>query len=190
MSKIPWYYDSPVDNILNIISDSIDPLFKITGHTPNMITTYSLICAIIGIYKLNENKVNTSIIFIILSYFFDVMDGRFARKYDMITKIGDYYDHITDILLYIGIIFIIIKNYKIKVVHISIFIISLSLMTVHFGCQQNMIDDEYKQENEFLDTFKPMCPNNGMIKYTKIFGNGTFVLINILLIKYISLYNK
>ena len=29
----------------------------------------------------------------LLSYYFDTVDGKFARKYNMATKMGDYLDH-------------------------------------------------------------------------------------------------
>ena len=54
-----------------------------------------------------------------LSYFFDCMDGNFARTYKMQTKFGDYYDHIKDviIMLIFALILFIYKdiplNYKI-----------------------------------------------------------------------------
>ena len=32
-----------------------------------------------------------------VGYFFDCMDGHFARKYNMVTEFGDMYDYITDL---------------------------------------------------------------------------------------------
>lgn len=43
MRKIPDNMDSPIDNGMIALADALCPFFKSTGHTPNMITTYSLI---------------------------------------------------------------------------------------------------------------------------------------------------
>jgi hypothetical protein len=41
--KIPEHLDDPIDNILYRFCDGLSPSFKATGHTPNLITTYSLL---------------------------------------------------------------------------------------------------------------------------------------------------
>ena len=35
-----------------------------------------------------------------LGYYFDCIDGPMARKYNMVTVFGDYYDHGTDIICF------------------------------------------------------------------------------------------
>ena len=50
MKKIPNEIDNPIDNVLIHLSDLLCPLFKRTGHTPNMITTYSLIFGLVSVF--------------------------------------------------------------------------------------------------------------------------------------------
>jgi len=44
--------EGPVDIIFLTITEWITPFFHATGHTPNMITTYSLICGLAAVYCL------------------------------------------------------------------------------------------------------------------------------------------
>ena len=70
-----------------------------------MLTSLSLIITLIGIYLLNNQYYISSSILIFIGYYFDCADGLLARKYNMTSKFGDYYDHIRDhikiILLFI-----------------------------------------------------------------------------------------
>jgi hypothetical protein len=43
MSKLTREFENQVDNVLIEIVDRVVPAFKDTGHTPNMITTYSVV---------------------------------------------------------------------------------------------------------------------------------------------------
>jgi hypothetical protein len=70
------------------------PFFKKIGFTPNGITTLSLIFGIASAYYLYKGKIYMFALLYTISYFFDVMDGHFARKYKMVSKGGDYYDNV------------------------------------------------------------------------------------------------
>jgi phosphatidylglycerophosphate synthase len=121
-----------------------------------------------------------------VSYFFDCMDGHFARKYKMTSKGGDLYDHIKDVSIYILIVYIVYKKYRkvIKATDIVILLIFLFINCMHLGCQQKQQDDG--ADNETLDNFQKLCPNKDMIYTTRYFGLGTFVIISILLVVVIN----
>ena len=110
MRKLPNCIDNPIDTMLVDIADVIDPYFKAIGMTPNMITTLGLISALISIYKLCSKQYKLAALFFLLSYFFDCMDGNFARKYNMVTDFGDYYDHSVDIFKSVIIYFLLFYN--------------------------------------------------------------------------------
>lgn len=126
-----------------------------------------------------------SAIFYIISYFFDCLDGYYARKYDMTSKFGDFYDHISDlskvILLFIA-MYHINKNKASKVIIISL-IFSI-LLGIHLGCQEKFAI--FTKNNMYLASFKKFCPcdNKNIMKYTKWFGCGTLVLIHVIGILY------
>ena len=189
--KINFENESPIDAGLISICKTVAPLFYKTGHSPNMITTYSFIFELLSIYNLYNKNIKSFILTYIIAYFFDCLDGYYARKYNMITKIGDNYDHITDNITNLCIILIVLFQYKKKlsITIILIFIIISYLMMTQLGCQQLI----YKDKNnikiiESLDNLQGMCfgnPNDS-IKFTKYFGPGFYNLAVIILIIYLS----
>jgi len=97
MRKITCECENPLDNILINISDYMCPYAKKYNFTPNILTTISLIfCGISALLLLNNYYVLAAFTYLI-SYYFDCMDGHFARKYNMTSYFGDLYDHISDI---------------------------------------------------------------------------------------------
>lgn len=189
MRKITKDIDNPIDNYLIDLADKISPFFYKTGHTPNMITTYSLITGLIACHFLWKGHVLWFAIFYAISYFFDCMDGHFARKYEMTSKFGDMYDHIKDVLVVVLIIIIIYKRCRknISIPVIIVFAVSTLLAGAHLGCQQRYCteDDEDPEDSKFLNKARVLCPNKEYIKWTRFFGTGTYNLILILIISYI-----
>lgn len=197
MKKIPDEIDNPIDNFLISFSEYLCPIFKKMNFTPNGITTLSLFFGLASIYYLYyENMIGFSITYFI-SYFFDCMDGHYARKYKMITKFGDLYDHCKDFLIYFLILVIVYQKYR-KVITfpiLFIFFLSLFLMFLHLGCQQKFYcksDKDTKEtlEPETLDTFQTLCKNKSWIYFTRFMGCGTFVVISIFLINFLHYKNK
>jgi len=184
MKKIPDEMDNPIDNILIRFSEYICPFFKKTGHTPNTITTYSLITGILSVYFLYIGRPIAFAILYSISYFFDCMDGHFARKYNMTSKGGDLYDHIKDISVYILLIYVVCVKYKnvIKVGDIVVLFLAILSCVVHIGCQQKQMEKDY---DETLDSSKCFCPNKEFIYYTRWCGMGTLMLITIGLVLFI-----
>jgi phosphatidylglycerophosphate synthase len=110
MRKITCNCENPLDNILINISDYMCPYAKKYGFTPNILTTVSLIfCGIAALLLLNSFYYLAAFMYLI-SYYFDCMDGHFARKYKMVTKFGDYYDHFADTIKVILILYILYKS--------------------------------------------------------------------------------
>lgn len=82
MSKISFEDENPFDVLLIKLSEVVSPYIReYTSLTPNGITTLSTICGIISLYFLHIKQIFLFSIFFILFYFFDVLDGYFARKY-------------------------------------------------------------------------------------------------------------
>ena len=192
MRKIDEKYENPIDHIFLLISESLCPIFYSLNFNANGITTLSLIFGLISIYYLYTGKVIMFMISYIISYFFDCMDGHYARKYGCITTFGDYYDHIKDMLIFIGILITIFLKYKLSVKTIivcSIILCILSiLMLAHIGCQEKIYSSD---ESPSLNKLIKLCPNDPTesIKYTRYFGIGTYNII-ILIIIYIICNKK
>lgn len=189
MKKLPDSMDNPIDVYLVRLFDNHSDFFKKTGHTPNILTTYSLIFGLLSCYFLNIKSIVLFSIFYTISYFFDCADGHFARKYNMTSKFGDIYDHTKDILVGIIILYITFKNssHNITPVTILLLIVFIFLAVFHLSCQENNCNDEFKdKDNGSLKLTRSLCKKKENIKWSRFFGTGTFNLFFIILIVYIN----
>lgn len=187
MHKVPIEYESPVDNAFLKISSDILPFLQSTNHTPNTITTYSLVTGLLSVYYLYHNKVYYFAVLYLASYFFDCVDGHFARTYKMFSKFGDLYDHISDLLVGGLLLYVVLTKYKRRLTLpiIVIFLLFSYLCLVHTGCRQRGQDHNTKSP-ESLDMLESLCSDPSDIKLYKYFGSGSYVVFCILLIIYIS----
>lgn len=128
--KIPLEYEDIIDNKFYKWSDKLSPLFKEYNFTPNKITTLGLLSTLVMIYLIFKGHCQLAAIFYIVAYFFDCMDGCFARKYKMTSKYGDYYEHIVDWIRNIALVLMIVYSCKCNnritpiVVLITLFVIA------------------------------------------------------------------
>ena len=179
VNKLSPNQENPIDILLAKLANKMKKKFHLLHFTPNHITTLSLIFGLGSVFLLYKDKYIPSIIFFLISYFFDVLDGIYARTYNMVTKFGDYYDHSKDLLinfLYISMIIYKCKN-RTKLIPLLIILLFFGIgLTIHMGCQENIYNSE---ESESLTIFKKFCNSgaNQKIKYTRFFGCGTFILV-------------
>lgn len=189
--KINEKYENPYDNLMINFSEKVSENFKKLNFTPNHLTTISLIFSLISavfLYKINDKNKKLyktlAIIFYLLSYFFDCLDGYYARKYDMVTSFGDKYDHYGDIIKHLIIYRIFYLKLSKTKFYIYTFIIGLLIifMFVHLGCQEKYYTQTGNGNGHFLENFKSFCPNNPekTMKFTKYFSCGTIILTTII----------
>lgn len=198
MSKLDTEDENPVDKFLLKGCDYLMSPFKQLNFTPNGITTLSNICSIIGLYGFTQNNPLLFYVFIWLGYFFDCFDGYYARTYNMTTVFGDYYDHISDMILLGLFLYFTYDRYSYLatfsmgtcVAGISL-IVLLLLMGKHIGCQERIHEDKGNGEHKShsLSPLKMLCTNKEDIKWTKYFGIGTgfavlYTVVLILMLKY------
>lgn len=190
--KIISELENPIDNILINLSIKFgDILHKYKFITPNIITTISIILAIIAIYCIYIKYYKIGAILFFISYFFDCLDGNFARRFNMVTTFGDYYDHIGDIFKYLLLIYVIlISNLKniTKYIFIILIIICGFLSLIHLGCQEKIYNNK-----SVLKILKIICLKRFDINYTKYFGSGTtifIIFIYLFFIKELNMYFK
>ena len=183
-NKLPEHYDDPVDIFYKKYIDVINPHFKEAGMTPNMITTLSLVFGLLTCYLYYKSYYVSAGLSYIVSYFFDVMDGYFARIYDMGSVFGSYYDSISDNAVVLILLILFYKNpnlqFKYKIIIFMVLAVYGIGTVYHMSCQEKYV----KETNEkhvseglsFLDNIK--CVNFENMKYTRIFGTGvtTFVM--------------
>jgi hypothetical protein len=190
-NKLPKTLDNPIDNWILEICDKMDPLFVQCDMTPNKLTTISAYFGLLSVYCLYNRIKYLPGIFYFISYMFDGADGQYARRHNMVSKFGDYYDHFKDWTIMFMIFYILYKRGK---MYLGIFIFSLSLSGSHIGCQEHY----YRQNNpdkEHSDTIgwcRYLCPFENTeiddkrleraMEYTRYFGLGTSnLLVSIIL---------
>tara|TARA_Y100000389_G_scaffold107615_1_gene104615 strand:- start:7 stop:588 length:582 start_codon:yes stop_codon:yes gene_type:complete len=185
--KVTEKYENPIDNYLYDVAEALHPYFYKLNFTPNGITTLSLITGIASIYYMYNKKFIQFAILYFISYFFDCADGSYARKYKMVSKFGDLYDHFKDWSVSLIGLWVLFSKYKLgKNLKLIIPIaIMIPLLIVHIGCQEKMYG---KNESETLEISKRFCPANTkneleyITQYTRFAGCGTFVLFQILIV--------
>ena len=178
VNKIANQNENFFDIFLYKIIDSHIDIYHKLQFTPNIITTFALITGYLSAYFITREQFTTAGLLYLLSYYFDCVDGKFARKYNMVSVFGDYYDHFSDITKFILILIALYINNKLKFKKYILIIIILSiLMCYHLGCQQTLYNNRVA-ESPTLDILKASnesCTKN--IHHTKYFGCGTFNLI-------------
>jgi phosphatidylglycerophosphate synthase len=179
MRKIEKHMENPIDNYLIDFADYLSPYFYKLNFTPNGITTLSLITGLLSVFLIHIDYYILAGIMFFVSYFFDCMDGFYARKYQMVTKFGDLYDHIKDAIVFsLTALFIYIKTYHKLPLTIIIGIFTLLAM-IHLGCQEIVYQ---KQESDTLVFTKNLCPYESSIYLTRYFGCGTlFVVVSLII---------
>jgi len=155
--------------------------------TPNMITTLGLISSILCVYFLYKNNTIACIIFLILRMYFDYTDGLFARKYNQVTKFGDYYDHTVDIFGFFipFIIVLLITSNMSQRILFSVLIVIFGLSSVvQLGCIEKEYGKRGEIESQSINWTKKMCVFPGFFKFIDI------TILYIVLIVIIILHSK
>lgn len=179
--KVPYELMDNLSANFYHISDKISPRLSNYGITPNMITLLRAFLGVLAITLLNKNKLLAAVL-IVIFYFLDCLDGHHARKNKMITKFGDYFDHIVDILFGICIVLYIYPKIDLrkKIIGGIIFMI----MVIYVGCEQKYIKLSQSKINndESLHISTYMCPGDSLysvdkvLRITKYFSIGSFII--------------
>jgi len=183
--------ENPIDNLVYKVVEILDPIFYKLKFTPNIITTLSIIFGILSIYYfIKKNYI--CIPLYVISYILDCSDGYYARKYNMVTKFGDYYDHISDILVHYILLYLIYIKTKVryKIPLIITIIIFTFLISYHIALQELIYNKEVESEwlNVYI-TFFISNLNKDNIRWSRYFGCGTYNLIFVI-IMYLSINGK
>jgi phosphatidylglycerophosphate synthase len=179
VNKIPDEYENPFDVILLKFIDSHLDFFKSLSLTPNILTTFSLICGVAAAYLIYKGHFGIASILFLIAYYFDCADGKFARKFNMTSKFGDYYDHICDVVKILLILYALYKtNKKYFSNLILVAPVLLLLLCIHMGYQEKVYG---KDDSDSLSILKKLIEHDKhperSIKYSKYFGCGSMFLL-------------
>ena len=178
--KVPECMENQVDAVLVNIAEPLSVLIqKISPHiTANIITAIGLVIGVACIACITKGYYLAAFGLYWLCYFFDVLDGYYARKYDMITKFGDYFDHFRDVFINVIVCWLIwwkLEDPSLRNIFIITLIVFLIGMLSHFGCQEQ--NATVTEHNDCLSILKPLVKHKEYISFTKYFGCGTFILV-------------
>lgn len=186
MNKLPAHQECPVDVAILYLTAKPIPTLRSLGVTPNGITALSFISGIVSVYGLTRGNMLIFVVFHILNYSFDCMDGQMARMYNMETAYGDLLDHGTDCVTFLLLCVAVYARYgrRVGVLMIMFFTSSVFLFGIHLSCQQKL-----KQNNkgELLDNLNLVTSPETAIRYTRLWGGGThcfFVVAVVLFAEY------
>ena len=168
------------------------PFWKNLNVTPNILTTFGLISSITCLYALINRKTFLAIIMLCLRWYFDYADGLMARKYKMVTVIGDYYDHITDIVFTLGLFSVILlskypKKSKLKFVLLGFALFFYSMFVLNYSAVELELFKKNKKET-MLSKLRHFAPSN--VDFFKYFDNSVLYLSVILVIFLFCNYNN
>lgn len=144
-------------------------VWKALGFTPNGLTTLGLLSSIGSLYCFQKNKLKLASLLVVARMYFDYADGLFARKYEMSSQFGDYYDHFVDLTFLLGFVYTMwIKGYK-RHAYIVLMIVGV-LFCFNMACIENECKDcKHRQSLSVLDIFKAPC---GAHNWFKIIDNS------------------
>lgn len=194
--KVGQQYENPVDNFLITLSDKVSPIFKQMNFTPNGLTTLSTIFSAGALYHLYTRDSIEFALYGLMAYFFDVMDGYYARKYNMVTEGGDKYDHYKDIVVLLIGVFIVYSQYNI-VEYPVLIVVGLTfcfLLMVNVGCQEVIAHKNGNNSDTLVfakdissvlsDMSDESCRQK--LNYLKWFGSGMFYIFIIVAVFYMN----
>lgn len=184
--KIDRYLENPVDNIIIDIANALNRhLFRPLNFTPNMITTLSLVIGLSSSLFFYKEQYLISIVTFTVAYILDCADGNYARMYNMVTRFGDFYDHICDVVKFVPIMIIIYIHpipSMTKILFFSLFFTFMIMTSIHIGCQEKNYKDS--QDMSIKWTKKLCCDDNDII-WTRYFGLGTTISFTVLFMLYV-----
>lgn len=198
MRKCDPRYENPIDNVLIDMCDWLCPHLYSLDFTPNIITTIGTLIGLWSLYSLWQGKLLSFIVLYSLSYFFDVLDGHYSRKYCMETEIGDYYDHIRDNIMIIMLLVVVYCRYRNKLpgyvllTSLCIMVFYSVILIMYTGCLDR-VEHPYRPHSDTLNWCKKLCfvkDPEGFIKYARHFGYATNIIVIILLITFMELCTK
>ena len=194
-AKLPSWQENPIDQLFIAGSEAVSPYMKKLHATPNMITTACVVASLLAVRSVYVADKPMFVAWAIFAYFLDCLDGHFARKFDMCTVFGDYYDHITD-WLYYGLLFyaaFCVRGFKpaykpyAAFIYMAIGLATLGMM-YHFGCQESIYTTRSRKRDAesptlglFTKIFNYPDPEN-TIHFSKYVGSGTYMMLIIALI--------
>ena len=183
VNKLPDIYECPVDVWLLRFIDTHLAWYYHEGFTPNTVTTVSILVGMLSAFVIYHQQFALGAVLFILAYYLDCVDGKLARKYNMVTAFGDFYDHFGDVLKFILVSYALYHNNNKKMSPsqhtFKTIIIGLTcFLFLQIGYQETLYA---AGDSSTLCMFKTLVSVDSRpersIQLTKYLGQGTFVVL-------------
>jgi phosphatidylglycerophosphate synthase len=179
--SIQNFNDPLFDTILftPIAEAMVDPLYCM-GLTPNMITIISTLFTLATVYFLSINSVNTAVACYVFGYILDCVDGKIARKYNMMSNFGMVLDLTSDFISNIIIVgYILYYNNNINVLYLIILLYFFSYMlTFSYGMIEAVASYKSTNSDNFYkrkyDLLKKESPDNLLYDFYLLLIKSTY----------------
>ena len=181
MSKLPPHQEHPGEVLCYRFAEMVSPFFKSLGFSPNGITTLSNVGALICVYgALTRNRM----LFVVgyaMKYLLDCTDGYFARRYKMTSKFGDLYDHISDLVFMLTLLWVLWSTFRFtRSAHpyrgyiVAFYGLLLFASWIHMGCQEVLYArTSGKPSTPTLNWYQQACPRPDVyIGWTRWIGSS------------------
>jgi len=188
--KLPSDLENPIDDVMLNVITRIHPLFRSLGFSANGITVLSGIIQLAAVYCLWNGAYIASAILYIIGYFFDVMDGWYARYYHITSDIGDMLDHGKDIIVHILLIAVIIaSDFPMwwKLGFVVTFVGMMIINSVYISCQEAYYNKRYEGASFLM--LSSLCTQEDAVDRLRMyrwFGPGTCVTASAVFIAILS----
>jgi len=185
--KVPDQYGDFISCYYYKIADKIEPVLYFWGVTPNMVTIFRFCLILIAVFLIETGRNQVAAILISISYFLDCVDGHYARKYQMVTIMGDYLDHLADIIGYTILTYILINRlWTYPIILLVQFFLTITT-TLQTACEEKYVHSWSKQQSSHsLNLIQNFCnPKYNFLLsenletnllFLKYFGPGTLFL--------------
>ena len=191
-TKIPSFLDNPYDDLMMYLGAKSLPILNSLHFTPNSLTLIGGVFMILSIVFILKYKFAYAALCYAIAYWFDCVDGQYARHYGLTSKGGEQLDHFIDlvrnILTCMSIYIIKIPKLK-KYIFAGLYVIFTFTNIYASNCIQNYYYSTTKTHDKYhmKDQMK-FCKHHPdkQFKYIRYFSSGTKMLIIILFLLHLS----
>ena len=175
------------------IAKYLSPKIKKYNFTPNDITTYGILLNAFALINLLNQEFLVFIALFFTGYFCDILDGIYARTYNIGTKNGVIYDRVADWIKLLSTYLVFTHKYKKKINYkiIGFTILIFTLCNIHFTIKKAL---ENGDDNICVKVWSKCVSWISKEKlekislYTRQFDESMTILFLILIMCYIHYY--